>query len=296
MASTILSDNGVTSGSAGLKTTAASDGALALQTTTAGGTATTALTIDTSQNVGIGTASPVTKVDIQSTVGLAYKAKRTSSGVAGGIGAGATTQGLAIFTTDYYADTAIIFGVNQTDSSPNPFLGLTERMRINATAPILCLSGGNTSATGTGIAFPATQSASSDANTLDDYEEGTWTPTLTADVTPSSVSYAAQTARYTKIGNTVTIWVYLSINSYTGGSGSTFISGLPFTCNSTVQGGMSLNWANNGFVSTVAFGAHIPINQARGYVVYFNGGATAQLPLSQWTTNTQFIATGSYQV
>ena len=50
MASTILSDNGVTSGSAGLKTTAASDGALALQTTTAGGTATTALTIDTSQN------------------------------------------------------------------------------------------------------------------------------------------------------------------------------------------------------------------------------------------------------
>ena len=57
MASTILSDNGVTSGSAGLKTTAASDGALALQTTTAGGTATTALTIDTSQNVGIGTSS-----------------------------------------------------------------------------------------------------------------------------------------------------------------------------------------------------------------------------------------------
>jgi hypothetical protein len=50
MPSTILSDNGVTSGSAGLKTTAASDGALALQTTTAGGAATTALTIDTSQN------------------------------------------------------------------------------------------------------------------------------------------------------------------------------------------------------------------------------------------------------
>jgi hypothetical protein len=63
MASTILSDNGVTSGSAGLKTTAASDGALALQTTTAGGTATTALTIDTSQNVGIGTASPAGRID-----------------------------------------------------------------------------------------------------------------------------------------------------------------------------------------------------------------------------------------
>ena len=54
MPSTILSDNGVSSGSAGLKTTAASDGALALQTTTAGGTATTAVTIDTSQNLGLG--------------------------------------------------------------------------------------------------------------------------------------------------------------------------------------------------------------------------------------------------
>ena len=53
----------------------------------------------------------------------------------------------------------------------------TERMRVNAGAPVLCLAGGSTSATGTGIAFPATQSASSDANTLDDYEEGTWTPT-----------------------------------------------------------------------------------------------------------------------
>jgi hypothetical protein len=50
MASTILSDNGVSSGSAGIKTTADSTGALALQTTTAGGAATTALTLDTSQN------------------------------------------------------------------------------------------------------------------------------------------------------------------------------------------------------------------------------------------------------
>lgn len=54
MPSLILSDNGVSSGSAGLKTTAASDGSLALQTTTGAGTATTAVTIDTSQNVGVG--------------------------------------------------------------------------------------------------------------------------------------------------------------------------------------------------------------------------------------------------
>jgi hypothetical protein len=39
------------------------------------------------------------------------------------------------------------------------------------------VGGATPSASGSGISFPATQSASSDANTLDDYEEGTWTPT-----------------------------------------------------------------------------------------------------------------------
>ncbi len=53
MPSTILSDNGVSSGSAGLKTTAASDGILVLQTSTSGGTATNAIYVDTSQNVGV---------------------------------------------------------------------------------------------------------------------------------------------------------------------------------------------------------------------------------------------------
>jgi hypothetical protein len=64
MAASILSDNGVSSGSAGLKSTADSTGVLALQTTTSGGTATTALTIDTSQNVGIGITSPASKLDV----------------------------------------------------------------------------------------------------------------------------------------------------------------------------------------------------------------------------------------
>lgn len=67
---TILSDNGVSSGSAGIKTTGGNDGTLALQTTTAGGAATTAVTIDTSQNVGIGTASPSVKLDIVGSVAI----------------------------------------------------------------------------------------------------------------------------------------------------------------------------------------------------------------------------------
>ena len=68
----------------------------------------------------------------------------------------------------------------------------TERMRIDSTG-LMTLAG-------PGIKFPATQVASTDPNTLDDYEEGTWTPnianfTVTGDTT--------STATYTKIGRVV---------------------------------------------------------------------------------------------
>jgi hypothetical protein len=56
------------------------------------------------------------------------------------------------------------------------------------------------------IAFPAAQNASANANTLDDYEEGTWTPVFTCG-TPGdlSVAYSTQLGQYTKIGNVVTL-------------------------------------------------------------------------------------------
>jgi hypothetical protein len=60
--STILSDNGVTSGTNGLKTAGGDDGSLVLQTTTSGGTATTAMTIDTAQNILIAQAARATVV------------------------------------------------------------------------------------------------------------------------------------------------------------------------------------------------------------------------------------------
>jgi hypothetical protein len=52
--SIVLSDNGVSSGSAGIKSSGGNDGTLLLQTTTAAGAATTAVTVDNTQNVGVG--------------------------------------------------------------------------------------------------------------------------------------------------------------------------------------------------------------------------------------------------
>ena len=79
--------------------------------------------------------------------------------------------------------------------------------------------------TGTGITFPATQSASTDANTLDDYEEGTWTPAIGGG---PSATYSSRTGTYTKIGNRVTLFFEIVVASISG-TGSAWITGCPFT-------------------------------------------------------------------
>jgi len=78
-----------------------------------------------------------------------------------------------------------------------------------------------------GVGFPATQVASSDANTLDDYEEGTFVPTIIGITTPGTGTYSKQTGRYTKIGNRVFADIYLVWSAHTG-TGLMGISGLPF--------------------------------------------------------------------
>ena len=90
------------------------------------------------------------------------------------------------------------------------------------------VGGATASASGSGISFPATQSASSDANTLDDYEEGTFTPTgASAGYTISSSS-----GRYTKIGRLVHCRFDINFSAVPAQNSSTAISGFPFA-NST---------------------------------------------------------------
>lgn len=90
------------------------------------------------------------------------------------------------------------------------------------------------------IAFPASQAASAGANTLDDYEEGTWTPVLTF-ATPGnlSVAYTLQSGTYTKIGRYVFTQgeVLTSTFTHTTASGASQITGLPFTSGSVRTSG-----------------------------------------------------------
>jgi hypothetical protein len=83
-----------------------------------------------------------------------------------------------------------------------------------------------------GIAFPATQVPSADANTLDDYEEGTWTPAIGL---LGTISYSNQSGRYVKIGKVVWIEFYITYSSTdtTQDANTLFINGLPFTSSSS---------------------------------------------------------------
>ena len=151
----------------------------------------------------------------------------------------------------------------------------------NISTKMSLLSSGVLSLTA-GIQFPATQNASADANTLDDYEEGTFTPTwVSGSGTLGSINYSNQVGKYTKIGNAVTI----TISFYNGafdagtGSGSLKITGLPFT--SGAKSSLALG-------DTRLFGGDNPseaevTNSSTNVTLYFrtaSNGANSELQVS----------------
>jgi hypothetical protein len=288
--------------SGGLISTADTSGELRLQTAS-----TTALTITSAQNVGIGTTSPLTKLDfgpvsnniqiisvrqngnnraglgINSDYGLRVTgpsdATATISFGSISVSDGSTFTERGRFTTGGYfkasnngtynnsggsnhefynsanAETLIVRNANasfasealivsadrNTTNNSYYFLrlnvpGVANRLliadsgSISTAGSVQLGDAGAPPTSGVGVKFPATQSASSDANTLDDYEEGTWSPTLTA--SSGSATYSGLNAgTYQKIGNRVNCFALLQLAS-TSLSGQLFVGGLPFTSNS----------------------------------------------------------------
>ena len=311
MPSTILSDNGVTSGTSGIKTTGSNDGTLALQTTTAGGAATTALSISTAQVVTLTNALPVASggsgvttstgtganvlgtsptittptisslssasataltlqsagttaitVDTSQNVGIgvtpsAWASKALQIGTYIGYGIDANGYGFMAnnawnYTASSYKYTVSSlgaclysqnFGSHQWSSASSGTAG-----NAISFTPVLLVEKdkslalqGATSVSGTGITFPATQSASSDANTLDDYEEGTYTMTWTCDSGSITMNTSTTRANYTKIGRVVIVNAYALVTSVSSPNGLLNIN-LPFNSASINGGARSSCW------------------------------------------------------
>ncbi|WP_415034432.1 beta strand repeat-containing protein [Azonexus sp.] len=148
---------------------------------------------------------------------------RSGFRLSGGVGAGETTA------NEYFAVSAIAISSNGTISS-------TERLRINS-AGQLGIGLTPTARNNTilqivdGIGFPATQVASSDPNTLDDYEEGTFTPVARGQASAGVGTYGVQLGKYTKIGRNVFFQILITWTAHTG-TGNLQITGLPFITSS----------------------------------------------------------------
>lgn len=80
----------------------------------------------------------------------------------------------------------------------------------------------------TSVAFPAVQVNSADANTLDDYEEGTFSPRVDGVTTAGTATYSVQVGTYTKVGRLVTASGQVTYSGHTG-TGDMRIGNLPFT-------------------------------------------------------------------
>jgi len=190
-----------------------------------------------STGLGVG-KSPAYRLDIAGAGN--FEQLRVSNSAATSIGIVNTTSGL----------TYTLFSANTASNGFNGFGifdGSSYVMRIDSAGNV-CV-GVPPAGTGgclqlkSGITFPATQVASSDANTLDDYEEGTFTPTIQGSTTTGVGTYVANTGRYTKVGNLVTFQVYIEWTAHTG-VGNMRIGGLPFT-NATNFWAGSIGYANN---------------------------------------------------
>ena len=149
--------------------------------------------------------------------------------------------------------------------------------------------------TSSGLSMPASISASGDANTLDDYEEGAWTPNIIG--SGGSAGTHANVGRegdYVKVGTMIYFTFYAYVSNVGSYSGNLRVTGMPFT--------------NTGFgnVTTIVVGAHsmnnaamiaAGISGAASYISFMKGAYQQTLvPWSDVGIGRSFSLTGTYHL
>ncbi len=157
--------------------------------------------------------------------------------------------------------------------------------------------GGATPGAG-GLAFPATAVASADPNTLDDYEEGTWTP-IFGDGS-GTISYTVQRGRFTKIGRLIFVQGEIIINtiSVAPTNNTTIISGLPFIVAATnyyraLAFTSGVNWGTGATMVQGYFGIGATFIGLNGLT---NDAEVINITCSAVSNGDQILATGFYNL
>jgi len=147
-----------------------------------------------------------------------------------------------------------------------------------------------------GIQFPTTQVANASPKNLDDYEEGTWTPSVTFGGASSGITYAAtRYGRYTKIGDLVTVWGRIELTSNGSSGGHLMIAGLPFDPVATAP------ISAGGYLSQLTFTGPICMVVDQGTTIMdfyetVSGGGATTMTHADVADSAVFGWTGSYSI
>ena len=148
-----------------------------------------------------------------------------------------------------------------------------KRVELQTTGDFAIMDGNLIVASGHGIDFSATSdgSGTSTSELLDDYEEGTWIPTVTglSNGNVMTLNAAIETMRYIKVGRKVTLFGRIQISSKNSATGSIQLGAFPFTSDNT-----GTDQSNFNALQLVLHGFSLPANATGVVFAEFQGNQT----------------------
>jgi len=212
---------------------------------------------------------------------------------------GANATGTKNVCIGFGAGDAITTGSNNTiigDYAGTTDLADTIVLASGTTVQLTVNSAGNITPTGGGIYLGGTAAA----NLLDDYEEGTWDPTLEGSTTAGNETYTTQIGTYEKIGRQVTARCRVTLLSLGTLAGNVSIEGLPFPSSSSASTYGSVTFGSGAQLSLTAgtgLTGYVQINDTSILVQRWSATTgTAALTDSNLTNTSQFIVSAVYMV